>query len=210
MTSVAFASLLAYTPYSRDAEGHGTKPREAKGMVKGARPAAMRRVALRCEERVDTDFRGFFRRDCTLVPVPPSSPPRAHDTLWPGLAIAEALLAKGLGREVRKLLVRSRPVPRAHRQTAENRPKFRELVNSLEWQGDLGSDLGRIILVDDVVTRGTTFLSAQAVIHKAHPWLDVVGFAAARTMSFEIITEPLAPVMGTITLAETGWGNRVP
>ena len=72
MTSVEFASLLAYTPYSRDPGGDGRKAREAKGMVKGARPTAMRRVASLCEERVDTDFCGFFRRDCTLIPVPPA------------------------------------------------------------------------------------------------------------------------------------------
>ena len=108
------------------------------------------------------------------------------------------------------LLVRSRSVPRAHEQLAENRPKFDQLVDSLEWQGDLGADLRRIILVDDVVTRGTTFLSAQEVIHKAHPWLEVVGFAAVRTMSFEVVTEPLAPVVGSIALAQRGWGNREP
>ena len=106
--------------------------------------------------------------------------------------------------------MRSRRVPKAHEQLAENRPKFDQLVDSLEWRGDLGADLRRIILVDDVVTRGTTFLSAREVIHKAHPWLEVAGFAAVRTMSFEVMTEPLAPVVGSITLAQTGWGNREP
>ncbi len=71
-------------------------------------------------------------------------------------------------------------------------------------------ELHRIILVDDVVTRGTTFLSAQAVIHKTHPWLEVVGFAAVRTMSFEVVTEPLAPIRGSVTLGQGGWGSRVP
>lgn len=179
-------------------------------MVKGARPAVLRQVALRCRERADSDFEGVFGDDCTLVPVPPSSPAKTGDTLWPGLDIANKLLAEGLARDVRKLLVRSRSVPKAHEQLAENRPQLDRLVESLEWLGDLGADLRRIVLVDDVVTRGTTFLSAQAVIHKAHPWLEVVGFAAVRTMSFEVVTEPLSPVTGTVTLAQTGWGIRVP
>lgn len=87
---------------------------------------------------------------------------------------------------------------------------FDQLVDSLEWRGDLGTKLQRIVLVDDVVTRGTTFLSAQAVIHKSHPWLEVVGFAAVRTMSFEVVTEPLAPAAGSVTLGQSGWGSREP
>lgn len=179
-------------------------------MVKGARPAVLRRVAVRCRERANSDFKGFFGDDCTLVPVPPSSPPKTGDTLWPGLDIANELLEQGLARDVRQLLVRRQSVPRAHEQLAENRPKFDQLVDSLEWRGDLGEDLHRIILVDDVVTRGTTFLSAQAVIHQTHPWLDVAGFAAVRTMSFEVVTEPLAPTTGSVTRAQSGWGNREP
>ena len=130
--------------------------------------------------------------------------------MWPGLDIANELVNQGLARDVRKLLVRSRSVPRAHEQLATHRPKFDQLVDSLEWLGDLGADLRRIILVDDVVTRGTTFLSAKAVIDKAHPWLEVVGFAAVRTMSFEVVTEPLAPATGSVSLAQSGWGSREP
>lgn len=205
-----FASLLVYTPYLRDPEGLGKVPRRVEGMIKGARPEALRLVAQRCRERADSDFRGIFGADCTLVPVPPSSPPKAGDTLWPGLDIAKELLAQGLAREIGKLLMRSHPVPKAHQQHAENRPKFDQLVDSLEWRADLGADLRRIILVDDIVTRGTTFLSARQAIHRVHPWLDVVGFAAVRTMSFDVVTEALAPTTGTITLAHSGWGKREP
>ena len=119
-------------------------------MVKGARPDVLRLVAVRCRERTDSDFKGFWGDDCTLVPVPPSSPPRTGDTLWPGLDIAKELLGKGLARDM------------------------------------------------------------QAVIHKSHPWLEVVGFAAVRTMSFEVVTEPLAPAAGSVTLGQSGWGSREP
>lgn len=205
-----FASLLVYTPNLRDPEGLGRLPRKVEGMIKGARPEALRLVARRCRERAHTVFRSIFGSDCTLVPVPPSSPPKAGDTLWPGLDIAKELVKEGLANDVANLLVRSQPVPRAHHQPAESRPKFDQLVDSLEWRGDLGADLQRIILVDDIVTRGTTFLSAREAIHRVHPWLEVVGFAAVRTMSFEVVTEPLAPTTGSITLAQSGWGNREP
>jgi len=109
-------------------------------------------------------------------------------------------LRQGLGRDLQKLLVRTVRVPKAHEQSATGRPRIDELVDSLEWQGDFGSDLDEIILVDDVVTRGTTFLAARNVIHQVEPWLDVKGFAAVRTMSFEVVTEPLSPATGVVEL----------
>jgi hypothetical protein len=100
------------------------------GMVKGARPEVLKRIAVRCADRRDTDFNGFFTSGSTLVPVPASAPARAPDTLWPGLSIAEALLAQGLGRDVQKLLVRTVRVPRAHEQPAVDRPRVDELAAS--------------------------------------------------------------------------------
>ncbi len=178
--------------------------------VKGARPDVLERVAVRCSEFRDTEFADFFTPASTLVPVPTSAPARAPDTLWPGLSMAEALLGQGLGRNVRKLLVRTVRVPKAHRQSAVDRPRMEELADSLEWRGDLGSNLERIILVDDVVTRGTTFLAAREVIHRAQPWLEVCGFAAVRTMSFDVVTQPLSPAIGTVKLQPHGWGHRDP
>lgn len=205
-----FASLLVYTPRSRDPENLGPEPRSIMGMVKGARPNVLERIAVRCREHRNRDFAGFFTPTSTLVPIPTSAPAKVPDTLWPGLSIAEALLGHELGRDVQELLVRTVRVPKAHEQSATDRPRMDELVDSLEWQGDLGSNLEQIILVDDVVTRGTTFLAAREVIHRAQPWLRVQGFAAVRTMSFEVATEPLNPAMGTVELQANGWGHREP
>ena len=205
-----FASLLVYTPWRRDHENLGSGPRSIMGMVKGARPAVLERVATRCSEYRDTHFADFFTSASTLIPVPTSAPAKAPDTLWPGLSIAEALLGQGLGRDVQKLLGRTVRVPKAHEQSAADRPRMDELVDSLEWRGDLGSNLERIILVDDVVTRGTTFLAAREMIHRAQPWLEVRGFAAIRTMSFEVVTEPLSPATGFVELQPNGWGHRDP
>ncbi len=179
-------------------------------MVKGARPEVLERIAVRCGERQGTDFEGFFTPTSTLVPVPTSAPARAPDTLWPGLSIAEALLDQGLGRDVQELLVRTVRVPRAHEQLAADRPRVDELAASLEWRGDFGSGLEQVVLVDDVVTRGTTFLAAREVIHRTEPWLEVRGFAAVRTMSFNVVTEPLSPVIGRVELQANGWGRRDP
>ena len=63
----------------------------------------------------------------------------------------------------------------------------------------------------DVVTRGTTFLSARDVIHSVQPGLKVQGFAAIRTMSFDVVETPVDPVRGTITVvSDERWGWREP
>ena len=150
-----FASLLVYTPRRRDPESLGPEPRRIMGMVKGARPDALERVAIRCSE---------FRR-CSGEP------------------------------------------PGCQRPMSSPRPIGREWTNwvdSIEWQGGLGSNLTQIILVDDVVTRGTTFLAAREVIRREQPWLEFEGFAAVRTMSFDVATEPLRATTGVIELQVNG------
>ena len=172
---------------------------------------SMTRIAELCKEQEPKAFRGIFGPDVTLVPIPRSAPRRTRDTLWPGLSLAEALLERGLGRDVQELLERTQAVPKAHGSAGSKRPTVSTLSGSLRWLGDLGSNLERIVLVDDVVTRGTTFLSARDLIQNIQPELEVAGFAAIRTMSFEVVEQPLDPVRGTITLTVDGrWGCREP
>ena len=191
--------------------GIGVRPRKVMGWVKDARSDVLERIAALCRERESTAFEGVFGRGATLVPVPRSAPRRTDDTLWPGLSLARALHQHGLGRDVQQLLERTRAVPKAHGSPGGERPDVSTLGRSLRWRGDLGSDLERVVLVDDVVTRGTTFLSARYVIRSVQPELEVQGFAAIRTMSFEVVESPLDPVKGTISLASNGlWGRREP
>ena len=181
------------------------------GWVKDARSDVLERIATLCKERDSTAFMGVFGPDVTLVPVPRSAPRRTEDTLWPALSLASALHQHGLGRDVQQLLVRTEAVPKAHSSLSSERPTVSILSRSLRWQGDLGSGLERVVLVDDVVTRGTTFLSARNVIHGVQPGLGVEGFAAVRTMSFETVEKPLCPANGTITPTLNGdWGQRDP
>lgn len=179
------------------------------GWVKDARADVLERIAVLC--KAFSAFKGVFGPDATLVPVPRSAPPRTEDTLWPGLRLAGALHQHGLGRDVQQLLVRTQAVPKAHGSAGDERPTISALSRSLRWRGDLGSDLRRVVLVDDVVTRGTTFLSARDVIHSVQPGLEVEGFAAIRTMSFEVVETPVDPVKGTITVtSDRRWGLRKP
>ena len=191
--------------------GTGIRPRKIMGWAKDARADVLARIATLCKERESTAFKGVFGPDATLVPVPRSAPRRTEDTLWPGLSLANVLHEHGLGRDVQQLLLRTEAVPKAHGSAGGERPTISTLSRSLRWRGDLGSDLERVVLVDDVVTRGTTFLSARDVIHSVQPGLKVQGFAAIRTMSFDVVETPVDPVRGTITVvSDERWGWREP
>ena len=49
------------------------------------------------------------------------------------------------------------------------------------------------------------------MIHSVQPGLEVQGFAAIRTMSFDVVETPVDPVRGTITVvSDERWGWRVP
>ena len=182
--------------------GIGVRPRKIMGWVKDARADVLERIATLCKERESTVFKGLFGSDATLVPVPRSAPRRTEDTLWPGLSLASALHGVRSGRDVQQLLVRTQAVPKAHGSAGGERPTISTLSRSLRWRGDLGSD---------VVTRGTTFISARDVIQSVQPGLEVLGFAAIRTMSFDVVETPVDPVRGTITVVSDGrWGWREP
>ena len=192
--------------------GTGVRPRKIMGWVKDARADVLGRIATLCKERESTAFKGVFGPDATLVPVPRSAPRRTEDTLWPGLSLTSVLHRHGLGRDVQQLLVRTRAVPKAHGAAGGERPTISTLSRSLRWRGDLGSDLERIVLVDDVVTRGTTFLSARNVIQSVQPGLEVEGLRSYPDDGASTVVEtPVDPVRGTVTVVSDGrWGWREP
>jgi hypoxanthine phosphoribosyltransferase len=59
----------------------------------------------------------------------------------------------------------------------------------------------RLLLVDDVVTKGRTLLAAAARLHEAFPQAHITAFALLRTLGFkDHIEDLLDPCVGRI-----GW-----
>jgi predicted amidophosphoribosyltransferase len=134
-----------------------------------------------------------------LVPVPRSQP-LEPGALWPALRIAEELARRGVAPEVRPLLVRKEAIVKsALLRTAAARPQPMDHARTIYLEGALPFGLQRIVLVDDVVTRGATLVGCAAVIAAALPEARVCGFAAVRTMSDQEVDTMLAPVCGTIS-----------
>lgn len=68
-------------------------------------------------------------------------------------------------------------------------------------------DGARIVLVDDVVTRGSTFLAAASRISEVYPDHEIKVFALVRTVSRGAVDEMVSPRVGTITIRREH-GNR--
>ncbi|MCS7137273.1 MAG: hypothetical protein NZ941_02765 [Candidatus Caldarchaeum sp.] len=142
-------------------------------------------------------FRDFFSRETVLVPVPPSTPLK-EDSLWVPLEICKALEKKGLG-ITHKILYRKKPIPRSSRVDPQNRPLPHVHYDSLGYQVSF-IEIRKILLVDDVVTRGHALLGSAWRVKEAYPKADVQGFALIRTISNPTEFKSLYdPEMGTIT-----------
>ena len=67
-----------------------------------------------------------------------------------------------------------------------------------------------VVLIDDIITRGTQMLAAAEVIRSAWPGTTIRAFAAMRTISNTAdFNKILAPVVGTVTRVGD-FGRREP
>lgn len=198
-----FASFLRYSP--RGTSDTSAQSRVLRDKIKhdGHYGAinAIDRAVLRISERIsDYPFlEEYLNSNVLLIPVPRSSPQQAG-TLWPADRICRSLLGAGLGLEVRPCLNRIKPVQKAAFAGTGNRPEPQEHWDSTTV--DLQKSLHQpktITLVDDFVTRGSSFIGMAARVRVAFPGIPVLCFALVRTMSGVETSEPIDPVMGTIT-----------
>ena len=128
-----------------------------------------------------TDFASFLGSETILIPTPKSSLMQ-RDTLWVPHWIAKALVNFGLGKEVLSCLVRHTLVQKAAQSPTYKRPT---LINHYKT---LGVKTGffppnEILLIDDIVTHGSTLLEAANRLADALPNTSFRAFAAIRTIS---------------------------
>lgn len=146
--------------------------------------------------------------DFTLVPTPRSSPLQ-QKSVWPARSVCNALLRHGIGRDVQPLVFRTHAVPKsagnASRPDAGVHYESFSVVSSL-----LEEAPSRILLVDDVVTRGCTFLAAARRLREAVPGTEVVAFALARVQSAGEASVARSPVMEWLLGYDLKDCSRVP
>ena len=129
--------------------------------------------------RLDAPLRELFGKDACLVPVPGAGLTRPN-TVWPALTICKSLESLGLGVAVTPVLRRATSVPKS--AGSQHRPTLDQHFDSLTVQGTLNHP-ARIILVDDVVTSGTTLMAGARRLEAAFARVSIAGFAVARVQS---------------------------
>jgi hypothetical protein len=137
--------------------------------------------------------------DATLVPIPPRTLQRPH-SVWPPRTIAVALVRHGFGRTLSPLLERRSPIRKS--AGSANRPTVQEHYESMAVRPSLLRP-SRVLLIDDVVTRGATLMGAARVLWAAFGTdLDIAGFALAYVKSGDPAQRVVDPSVHHITYSD--------
>jgi hypothetical protein len=123
---------------------------------------------------------GFFGLSDVLVPVPGCAP-FLTGGVWAANHLAAALVNEGLGGTAWPGLRRVRPVRKSATAAPGERPTVYLHYESFLIERPMILP-ERIILIDDVVTKGRTLLAAASRVHEAFPRAQVRAFALVRTM----------------------------
>jgi hypothetical protein len=214
LSELRFGALLAYSPRGSDAAAASSR-RFVTQLKRDRVNAATRtsfsvRLAHFLARHAElADLLGLFGPDVCLVPVPRRSQSRPG-TLWVPLRLAVALRDAGLAGEVLTLLRRTQAVPKSATSAASARPLAGTHAESLGIDAQLlGSS--RLLLIDDVVTRGATMLGAASRLRESYPSTPIAAFAAMRTISSPADFRGLLdPVVGQIVLRPQGDTLRRP
>lgn len=99
----------------------------------------------------------------TLVPVPRSSASRSvRDAQWPSLLLAQAIAARGEDMEIHPCIVRTRKIRSSHQSS--DRPSVEEHLDSLDLDSEARETPPGIVLVDDLVTLGSTMTACAKLL----------------------------------------------
>jgi hypothetical protein len=142
-------------------------------------------------------FARLFGPDAWLVPVPGCAP--CANMYWAAWQLATALRELGLASRVWTGLQRHSPVRKSATALRGERPTVYEHFASFSMSEAPPAPTARMILVDDVITRGRTLLAAATRLRCGLPHTDVRAFAMVRTLGFlSSLDRPFAPCSGVV------------
>ena len=202
-SEVEFGALLQYavrgqSPLSRRSRDVRTAIK-TNGVLGGV--AVIAHAALRAKENLEAG--GCLSRvlgpDVTLVPMPRSSLIK-EGSLWPARVICEALQGCGIGAAILPCLCRAEAIGKAALAAPGRRPDPPEHYRTIRVEPVSPIEPSTaLVLVDDIVTRGSSFVGVLPHLAAAFPGIPIHCFALLRTISQGEIASILDPVAGRIT-----------
>jgi predicted amidophosphoribosyltransferase len=148
----------------------------------------------------DEAFAELLSAEVVLVPVPGSDPSATR--VWAAERLAVALHGVLLGKCVWLGLQRRFPVRKSATALNADRPTTQRHYESLSVAHLSGDPPQRIVLIDDVITKGRTILAAAARLHETFPHAYISAFALLRTMGFlSDVSQLLEPRKGFVRWA---------
>lgn len=195
LQKLEFGACYIYSP--RGQSPASVRSRELVARLKRGDPESLSRYAQRIRSLDDEGrFTGLFGADVTLVPVPGSAP-LVKGALWVPLRVSETLRAAGLAHGVQPLLKRNVAVKKSAFQLPAERPTVQQHYDSLMVEASKAPTT-KLLMVDDVVTQGSTILAAATRLAEAFPDAQIRAFAIVRTMSGAELEVFLDPCVGVI------------
>jgi hypothetical protein len=195
--SLPFASCYVYSPRGTGLVSQGS--RLVCERIKRSDPVWLPRYAGSVIDLVERHgyFRGVFARAPVLVPVPGSEP--SGNGPWAAAHLALVLRELGLARATWVALRRRFTVRKSSQAPAGRRPTVQEHFQSLRVDTRSRQTPEKIILIDDVITKGRTLFAAAARLQVALPHAEIRGFALIRTLGrLQHLDRLIAPCEGMV------------
>ncbi len=186
ITNIEFGSLLTYSPRgSTDEEARSRTfmaTLKSDGCLEKEKIPMTEYIAQGIKNNLEKlPFAHFFKVNPILIPTPSSSHTKPN-TLWVPQRLAIALVNNGLGKKVSSCLERTKPLRKSHTSSSKDRPKAQEHYDTMAVQKEL-SEPDEILLIDDLITRGSTFVGAAIRLRDAFPNANIRAFAGIKTIS---------------------------
>jgi hypothetical protein len=175
-----YAACYAYSP--KGESDVSQRSRQMCARVKNGSPKWLKTYVASVHQEFAQKrcFADYFSEHTLFVPVPQYLP-SAPASLWVARRLAFVLQEAGLGAEVWTGLRRVISVEKSSSAWMWHRPTVQQHYQSFTVIPSPRSPTN-IVIVDDVITKGRTFVAAALRLREAFPAATVRAFALVRTM----------------------------